>query len=102
MINAVTNVCLPGEINRKEREKLVDTLNSDPSEFFIFLFKEYSRKVQACPIADRKGNIQLRQRQQPDKKDLRGQGPSRNLRGERDRILPVRQRRTLVQDTRRL
>lgn len=45
MINAITKVCLPDEINRKEREKLIDIINGDPGEFFVFLFKESFRKV---------------------------------------------------------
>lgn len=45
MINAITYTCLPGELNRREREKFIDILDDYESEFFIFLFKEYSRKV---------------------------------------------------------
>ncbi len=45
MMNAITNVCLPGDINKREREKLIDILEQDASEYFIFLFKEYSRNV---------------------------------------------------------
>ena len=45
MINAINNVCLPGELNRGDREKLVKVLELDTSEFFVLLFKEYSRKV---------------------------------------------------------
>ena len=45
MITAITNVCLPGELNRKDREKLVEVIETDSSEFFVFLFKDYSRKV---------------------------------------------------------
>ena len=45
MVNAITYTCLPGELNRREREKLIDVLDEFENEFFIFLFKEYSRKV---------------------------------------------------------
>lgn len=45
MINAITYVCFPGELNRKERERLVEVLETSEHEFFIFLFKEYSRKI---------------------------------------------------------
>lgn len=31
MINAVSNVCLPGEINRKDREKLIEVIENEPS-----------------------------------------------------------------------
>ena len=46
MMNAITYTCLPGQLNKKEREKLLDVLeNETSSEFFIFLFKQYARKV---------------------------------------------------------
>lgn len=45
MINAITYVCFPGELNRKERERLIQTLETSEYEFFVFLFKEYSRKI---------------------------------------------------------
>lgn len=45
MINAITHVIFPGELNRKERERLIDIIEASQYEFFIFLFKEYSRKM---------------------------------------------------------
>ena len=45
MVNAITHVIFPGELNRKERERWVDVLESSEQEFFVFLFKEYSRKM---------------------------------------------------------
>lgn len=45
MINAITHVIFPGELNRKERERLIDIIDASQHEFFIFLFKEYSRKM---------------------------------------------------------
>ena len=45
MITAITYVCLPGDLNRKDRERLIEVIENEPSEFFVFLFKEYSRKV---------------------------------------------------------
>lgn len=45
MVNAITYVCFPRELNRKDRERLIDVLDSSEHEFFVFLFKEYSRKI---------------------------------------------------------
>lgn len=46
MINAITYVIFPGELNRKERERLIDIIESSQLEFFVFLFKEQStRKI---------------------------------------------------------
>jgi hypothetical protein len=45
MINAITYVVFPGELNRKERERLTDIIEGSQHEFFVFLFKEYSRKM---------------------------------------------------------
>lgn len=45
LVNAITYVCFPGELNRKERERLIEVLEESEHEFFVFLFKEYSRKI---------------------------------------------------------
>ena len=39
MMTAISNVCLPGEINKKDREKLLDVIESEQADFFVFLFK---------------------------------------------------------------
>lgn len=45
MVNAITYVVFPGELNRKERERLTEIIEGSQHEFFVFLFKEYSRKM---------------------------------------------------------
>jgi len=38
--NAIIKVCLPGEVNRKQREELLNQLNKLPNNNLIILFKD--------------------------------------------------------------